>query len=332
MKLVSTFDELAQELRGRKSSLTIGVFDGVHLGHQALITQTVESARQRGYVAVAVSFCNHPLSILAPPYNPLRLITPARKADLFGHMGIDVTVMIQFTKDFSQVRSDRFISDFLVKEAAVRDLVCGYDFTFGSQGAGNVEMLKAAGLQAGFTVCSVGAVSYENQAVKSTHIRDLLSSGSVEKAALLLTRPHELPGIVGTGMQRGRTIGYPTANLQSADHFQTPGGGVYLCGARIGMDQQLLPAMVNIGRNPTFGENEVSVEAHILNFDGDIRGQALSLFFLERLRSEQKFSGVDALIQQLNSDRDQTEGLWGSGAIREMAAKIPAPVVQSEKL
>lgn len=329
MQIVSTFPELAEALQGRRSCLTIGVFDGVHLGHQALITRTINTARQHGDVAVAVTFRNHPLSILAPPYNPRCLITPARKANLLEQMGVDILLMMEFSKEFASIAPEQFISKLLVKEAAIHNLVCGYDFTFGFRGAGDVETLRKAGVNFGFNVESVGAVSYANNAVKSTHIRDLLSSGHVADVARLMTRPHELPGIVGSGMQRGRTIGFPTANLQIRENFQTPGGGVYLCAARVGMQPTVLPAMVNIGTNPTFGNNAVSVEAHILEFDQDIHGQALSLFFMDRLRDEQKFSSVNALVEQLNKDRDLTQSLWKSAEICNLAAMVPAAIVQS---
>ncbi len=329
MQILSTFDELPFHLQGRRSCLTIGVFDGVHLGHQALIRETVKLAQEQDIVSIAVSFRNHPLSVLAPPYNPLRLITPARKADLLEQMGIQFLILANFTKEFAAMPPQRFMSECLVEKANVQHLVCGYDFTFGCQGSGKIEMLENFGTETGFNVQSISAVSHENHAVKSTHIRDLLSNGRVSEAATLLTRPHELPGTVGSGMQRGRTIGFPTANLNALPHFQVPGKGVYLCGARVAMREEILAAMVNVGTSPTFGNNAASVEAHLLNFTEDIYEQSLSVFFLKHLREEQKFAGVDALVGQLQRDKEQSENLWESVLICELIAKIPAPVAHN---
>jgi riboflavin kinase/FMN adenylyltransferase len=302
------------------------VFDGVHLGHQALVAKAVDVAREYGLVPVALTFRNHPLSVLAPPYTPRRLVTPARKAALLQSLGIEIVVMVDFSREFAAMDPETFIQQCLVSKANAAKLVCGYDFSFGCQGAGNLTLLRELGGQFHFDVFDVEAVSRENHPVKSTHIRDLLSAGHVAQAVGLLTRPHEVPGVVGSGMQRGRKIGFPTANLQVLDNYQVPAGGVYLCGARVGINEYVRPAMVNIGTSPTFGENAVTVEAHILDFSGDINNEPLSLFFMERLRDERKFPGIDALVEQLQKDREQTAGLWSSDVIKQMISTVPGPV------
>lgn len=326
MQIISTFDELPDALAGRPSCVTIGVFDGVHLGHQALISKAVEVAKSSAQVPVALTFTNHPLSVLAPPYTPRRLLTPARKAHLLHSLGIEIIIMTRFTREFASIDAGEFISGSLVEKANIGNVVCGYDFTFGCQGSGNLQSLEHAGAEAGFNVFSVHAVSYDNHPVKSTHIRDLLSGGFVSEAAVLLTRPHEVPGIVRSGMQRGRTIGFPTANLQVAENYQVPAGGVYLCGARIGLEEMISPAMVNLGTSPTFGEGKQTLEAHILDFNSNIHGQPLSLFFLSRLRDEQKFPGVDALVDQLHRDQENVRSLWKTDPIRHLLDKVPRPV------
>lgn len=326
MQIISTFDQLPDALAGRPSCVTIGVFDGVHLGHQALVTKAVEVANSNAQIPIAITFTNHPLSVLAPPYTPRRLLTPARKAHLLYSLGIEIVVMTEFTREFASIEATEFISDCLVKKANIGNVVCGYDFTFGCQGSGNLQSLKRAGAEAAFSVSSVPAVSYENHPVKSTHVRDLLSGGFVSEAAVLLTRPHEIPGIVGSGAQRGRSIGFPTANLQVAENYQLPAGGVYLCGARIGIETTISPAMVNLGTSPTFGENSQTMEAHILDFNSDIHGRPLSLFFLSRLRDEQKFAGVDELVEQLHKDREGVRSLWTSDRVRQLLQKVPGPV------
>jgi riboflavin kinase/FMN adenylyltransferase len=324
--VASTFDELSQVLGSHHSSVTIGVFDGVHLGHQALINQTVESARKTVGKSVVISFRNHPLSVLAPPYTPRRLVSNSRKADLLESLGIDIILLMDFTPEFAATSPQDFVTKFLVEKAAVRTLICGYDFSFGCKGEGNIDLLRTMGDETGFEIETVPAVAHNNRPVKSTHVRDLLSEGHVSDAAVLLTRPHEVPGVVIAGMQRGRTIGFPTANLAPITNFQVPAQGVYLCGARIAAEDKILPAMINIGTSPTFGENPQTIEAHILDFEGDLHGESLSLYFIERLRDERRFPSIEFLVEQLNKDRDQAFQLWDSTATQEQVSHIPGPI------
>lgn len=305
-----TFRELQQQLQGQPTAITIGAFDGVHLGHQALIRQTLALARAHGGKSVAITFSNHPLSVLAPPYSPRTLLTPERKIELLFEAGVDHVLALEFTREFAKIPPEQFLTEDLVGAANLRHLVCGYDFTFGSRGAGNIDLLNRLGPQLNFTVTCVQPVSVGPSIVKSTRIRDHLSSGEVEQAAILLTRPHEVPGRVVTGHQRGRTIGFPTANLQPPPHYQWPARGVYVCAAQVDGDADRYAAMVNIGTTPTFGEQETTMEAHLLDFSADITGRKLTLQFIRRLRDEQKFPGVEALVEQLNLDRENTRRVW----------------------
>jgi riboflavin kinase/FMN adenylyltransferase len=323
---VTTFSELAARLGGRSTAATIGVFDGVHVGHQALVNQTVQLARATGNTAVAITFSNHPLSVLAPPYLPRSLITNARKAQLLYSAGIDEVLMLPFTAEFAATPPEIFIERDLAGFTHVKHLVCGYDFSFGCRGAGTVALLKESGDKYGFSVACSDPVSVRDLIVKSTQIRDLLSSGKVRRAADLLSRPHEVPGRVVHGHKRGRTIGYPTANLEPPDHYQWPAIGVYACAARVGDADQLWPAMVNVGKNPTFGDAGLTIEAHLLDFIADITGEPMALYFLDRLRNEQKFAGVDELVAQLAEDRRQTVDVWQRPEILDLLAKIPAPL------
>lgn len=328
MQTLTSFDELASLLQGHHCCLTIGVFDGVHLGHQALLHATVAEALSQDLPAVAVTFANHPLSVLAPPYTPKRLVSGARKAQLLHAAGADYVVMLDFDTQLASVLPEAFVQDLLIGKAHIRSLICGYDFTFGCRGAGNAGLLQSLATELGFTLHLVDAVNHDGRPVKSTHIRDLLSDGQVSQAASLLSRPHELPGNVVHGAKRGRTIGFPTANLAVDSGFQLPAQGVYLCAARIADESKLLPAMVNVGTNPTFqSEQKLSIEAHLLDFEGDIHGEALSLYFLERLRNEQKFPSVDALVDQLQRDRQQSLQLWDTTPISEALQAIPPPLI-----
>lgn len=310
MNPARTFRELQHELQGQPTAITIGAFDGVHLGHQALIGQTIELARSHGAKSVAITFSNHPLSVLAPPYRPRMLLTPERKVELLYSAGLDHVLALEFTREFAKIPPEQFIVEDLVGAASLKHLVCGYDFTFGRRGEGNLELLNQLGPAHGFSVTCVQPVTVGPSTVKSTRIRDHLSSGEVEQAAILLTRPHEVPGRVVTGHQRGRTIGFPTANLQPPPHYQWPARGVYACAATVENHPAPYAAMVNIGVTPTFGEQEMTMEAHLLDFSADITGQPLTLQFFQRLRDEQKFSGVDALVAQLHQDRDHTRAIW----------------------
>ncbi len=321
VKTVFSFKELATRLDGRHTAATIGVFDGVHLGHQVLIRRTVGLARKSDCLAVAITFANHPLSVLAPPYCPMSLLTAEAKAELLCEAGIDIVLMLEFTADMAKTPPDVFVRRDLVGLGRVRHFVCGYDFSFGAGGAGTAELLEGYGRELGFTVDREDPVMVDNGSVKSTRIRDLLSIGKVKKASELLTRPHRVPGRVVTGFQRGRQIGFPTANLQPPDHYQWPGIGVYVCGARIDPlaagvaqeeadDQKMWPAMVNVGSNPTFGNEKTTMEAHLIGFSGELTGRAVTLYFLDRLRDEMKFSGVDALVEQLKQDEIAALQRW----------------------
>jgi len=320
-----TFDELSEHLKGGHSCVTLGVFDGVHLGHQSLIRHTVESALANEQLSVVITFREHPLSVLAPPYTPKRLIDNERKIELLRTLGVDVTVMLDFSQQFASTPPEDFVKSYLVEKSNISHVICGYDFTFGCRGAGNFNLLQKLGNTHGFTVKSVDPVLRDNRPVKSTHIRDLLYAGHVAEAATLLTRPHELPGTVGTGMKRGRTIGFPTANLQVPVNYQVPAQGVYLCAARLSSEVKFVAAMVNVGVSPTFGDNPQTVEAHLLNFEGDIVGESLALYFLERLREERKFPNPSALVDQLHTDREQARSLWDTTTIQSLASRIPGP-------
>lgn len=323
MRILQSFDELSRELDGRKTCLTIGAFDGVHLGHQLLVQETIAQATALGVASVVITFKNHPLSVLAPPYTPRSLTTFERKCQLIAALGVDYILALEFTEEFAAVDAEDFLQNCLVKQSNVAGIVCGYDFTFGRQGKGNVELLREWQARLGYVVHELQPVSTENRLVKSTQIRDLLYAGHVADAAVLLSRPHEVPGTVQHGAKRGRTIGVPTANLQPPARYLVPKRGVYLCAGRVENDERLYAAMVNIGTSPTFGENEQTVEAHLLGFDREIYGHGVALYFLERLRDERPFPNVEALVSQLTSDRQQSETLWESAAIQQAVAKVP---------
>lgn len=311
MELFDNLQSLASHLEGSPgTAVTIGAFDGLHLGHQALLSRTVEAARTSGLQSLVITFQEHPLCVLAPPYCPKRLLERDRKHALLAGMGIDLVADIPFTPEFASTPPEEFIRRILHGQCRARRVICGYDFSFGRAGAGNVDLLRSFGAALGLEVEVLEPVAEHAIAVKSTMIRDLLFSGEVERAARLLTRPFDLAGVVGTGMARGRTLGFPTANLQVPPSRVIPARGVYLCAVQIEPDAKpVYGAMVNIGFNPTFGPGSLSIEAHLLDFEGDLVGRTLRLHFLHRLRDEQKFSGPEALIAQLHRDREEARRL-----------------------
>ncbi len=304
MRIVTSIAEASASIpAGMGTALTLGVFDGIHLGHQELVRRVVGHAGKRGLVPLVVTFPDHPLTVLAPPYAPRLLVYPDRKARILEDMGVGILALVPFTAELAHRDPVEFAETTLAGQLRARVVVAGYDFAFGKAGAGNADILVELGGRLGFEVDVVDPVSEQAVFVKSTMVRDLLLAGDVEKAARLLSRPYELRGTVVRGFARGRTLGFPTANLEPTPRHLIPARGVYLCAALAAGERTPHGAMVNIGFNPTFGHGKMSVEAHLLDFDGDLTDRELSLFFLARLRDEQKFDGPQALVAQLNRDR-----------------------------
>ncbi len=311
MELFEDLETLSARLKPSAGTVvTIGAFDGLHQGHQALVARAVEGARAAGLLSLIMTFQNHPLCTLAPPYCPKRLLERRRKHALLAGMGVDVTADVAFTEEFAAIAAEDFVTKTLLQECRARRVVCGYDFTFGRAGAGDMELLREMGRRLGFEVDVLEPVADQAIAVKSTMIRDCLLSGDVERAARLLTRPYDLAGQVASRSGRGRTLGFPTANVQVDAARVIPARGVYFCAAQLeSCPDAVRGAMVNIGHSPTFGEHQLAIEAHLLDFDGELVGSELRLHFLKRLRDERKFSGPEELIGQLERDRDESRRL-----------------------
>jgi riboflavin kinase/FMN adenylyltransferase len=289
-----------------RSVVTIGVFDGVHRGHQQIIGHMVEFARERGLASVVVTFDPHPAEVVRPGSHPAILTESARKAELIEALGVDVLCVIPFTVDFSHLSAETFVHDVLVEHLHASAVVVGENFRFGHRAAGDVALLERLGRTFGFTVDGAPLVSSEPASVvSSTYIRSCVDAGDVAEAALALGRPHRLEGIVVRGDSRGREIGYPTANLAMAPYAAVPADGVYAAWlARRGGPP--LRAAVSIGTNPTFAGRERRVEAYVLDFDADLYGERLALDFVARLREQRTYTGVDPLLAQIALDVEQT--------------------------
>lgn len=313
MRRIASLDELP-ELSG--SVVTDGMFDGVHLGHQQILKRLVAEARSRHLPSVVLSYWPHPRLVLQPDGPPLRLLTTVdEKAAVFEKLGLDYMVVLPFDREFSSWSPIRFVSEILVKGLTVQKLWVGYDHRFGKERQGDVHFLRSEGKKQGFEVEEVGRQEVEEIAISSTRIRQALADFGVEKANQFLGRPYSLSGVVRKGDQRGRLIGFPTANLEISEPSKLiPADGVYVTRVHIG--QGVWSAMTNIGVRPTVDGKTHTIETHLLDFDGDLYGSNLEIEFMATLRREKKFSGLEELKKQLGEDRMQSRSWFARGEQR----------------
>jgi len=288
--------------RDEQSVVTVGTFDGVHRGHQAIIDYLNARAQERGGPSTLVSFDPHPRSVVHGKEVPL-LTTVEERANCLDELGIDRFVVVPFSDEFAQLAPQAYVEEILVGRIGLQEITVGYDHRFGKERAGDVDLLKELGPQYGFEVDVIPPQEVDQDVVSSRTIRDLLQNeGDVAAAAERLGRPYQLTGVVARGEGRGRKIGYPTANLALEDARKlVPRRGVYATRVQL-PDGGQRGGMMNVGRRPTFDEMEVTVEVHLFDFDGDLYGERLSVQFLQRLRDEQKFDSADALAVQLSED------------------------------
>jgi len=298
MEFIKGIENLDRQFRNVVA--TIGNFDGVHLAHQALFKEVIKRAKKRGGESVAVTFHPHPIRVLRGIREPFFITLIDRKVGLIEECGIDVLISINFTREFAEISADMFVRDILCKRIGVKEIVVGHDYAFGKGREGNIDFLRKKGLELGFEVHKMDAVVVNGMVVSSTLVRKLLRDGDMEAAALLLGRYYRIQGMVMHGRDRGaKVLGFPTANLQLNDEI-FPKLGVYV--VRVKFNGDILMGVANIGYNPTFGDNALSVEAHIFDFKGDLYNKMIHVDILHRLRDEQKFSGPDALVAQINKD------------------------------
>jgi len=282
------------------SCVTIGNFDGVHLGHQKLISRVTSNALKRGMKSVVVSFCPHPLHVLVGPNTPPFITLREQKLDLLESLGVDLTLLLNFTKKMAGLEPEEFVQTYLLDWLNTKELVVGYDYSFGKGRKGNYALLKTLGEQHGFRVEQLGPVIVEGAVVSSTRIRDLIRAGEVWEAAALMGHFYAVRGRIVPGKNRGgRLLGFPTANIQVENELY-PETGVYACWVQL--DGETFPAVANIGYSPTFGNEAITVEAHILDFDRDVYGYDALLHFVQRLRPEKKFSSLEELVARIRED------------------------------
>jgi riboflavin kinase/FMN adenylyltransferase len=295
-----------------RSVVTIGVFDGVHRGHQAIIGHTVKRARDLGLQSVVVTFDPHPAEVVRPGSHPAVLTEPVRKAELIEQLGVDALCVVPFTPAFSQLSAEAFVHDVLVDALHAAVVVEGDNFRFGHRAAGDLAMLTRLGRTFGFTVEEAPLVAQEDLVFSSTYIRSCVDAGDVSAAAVALGRPHRLAGVVVRGDQRGRELGFPTANLMCHRYAAIPADGVYAAwlirGGKHGGPRM---ASVSVGTNPTFSGRERRVEAYVLDFAGDLYGERVNLDFVAHLREQRVYDGIEPLVAQIREDVEQTRRVLG---------------------
>lgn len=294
--------------------VALGNFDGVHVGHRAVLRRAVEEGRRRGVRVVAATFHPHPRAVLGPGGQPGLLTTPELRREALLRYGADEVREIRFDRELSRKSPEEFVREVLVGEIGAEAVVVGENFRFGHRAAGDIRDLERAMRSSGGEAYGVPVRGEDGEGgISSTRIRELVAAGEVEEAARLLGRPYLLRGEVIVGDRRGRTIGFPTANVRPDPAVVVPGRGVYAGFARVGKDVHA--ACTNVGVAPTFGRGEGRVEAHLLDFDGDLYGLVVDVGFVRRIRPEKRFSGVEELKEQIARDvedarRITTDTTW----------------------
>lgn len=312
MKIFERIEDI--EKPTKSAVITIGNFDGVHIGHQALFHTVIEKAEAIGGVSVAITFEPHPMRVLTTNAHPPLITLREQKRELIGRVGMDMLICIPFTREFAAISAGDFVKDLLVERLNMKAIVVGRDYSFGSRRQGDLAMLQRMAKDLGFEVLVVDwiqPVNGKSQRISSTRIRELVMDGDMQKARKMLGRYYQIRGHVATGRNRGgRLLGFPTANINLQDEL-CPKQGIYAVTIEHG--GEVLKGVANIGYSPTFDDHVFTIEVHILDFKKNIYGDPIRVNFIERLRDEIKFDGIEALSAQIKKDiiraRDVLSGL-----------------------
>lgn len=299
MRLIRSPGELKPD--GKKICLALGFFDGVHLGHQQIIRQTIADARQHEAVALVLTFDRHPNAVVAPTRVPPLIYSLSQKLRAIENLGADALLLLHFDKALSEQPGEAFVRSLAHEPGSIRSICVGANFVFGHKRNGNVELLRKLGAELNFSVHGLAAVALDGKAVSSTRIREAVKGGNLDAAGQMLGRAYSLSGIVARGDGLGCQLGFPTANVEVAG-LALPPHGVYAVHAETG--GRSYRAVLNIGVRPTLARTQpqLRVEAHLMDFTGDLYGQELELFFVEKLRDERKFASLDELRRQIAED------------------------------
>ncbi|MBW2647201.1 MAG: bifunctional riboflavin kinase/FAD synthetase [Deltaproteobacteria bacterium] len=292
------------------SAITIGNFDGVHLGHKVLIDKVIKKAQEINGPSVVMTFEPHPLKVIKPDKCPPLITTYERKIELIAKTGVDVLISVRFTSDFANVSAEQFVKDILCNTIGMKAILVGPDYTFGKGREGSVDLLKKFSTTCGFDVTVVPWIGPEGERVSSTTVRNLIVAGEVSETQKLLGRHYQVRGSVVPGRNRGgRLLGFPTANIKIHNEL-CPATGVYA--VTVGYGQTVYNGVANIGYSPTFADHTFTVEVHVLDFDKDIYGDCIRVNFIERLRGEKKFSGPEELAGQIRKDITRAKEILSS--------------------
>lgn len=297
MRVLENAADLDKSFKG----VGLGNFDGLHIGHMVLINTLIHESRFNGYSSMIYTFTKHPENFLRKELFNLLLTTREKKIELLSDTALDYLYFEEFDEDFSHLSPAEFAEKILVRKLNARLVVAGFNYRFGFKGQGDMELMKELGKEYGFKVIVVPPVKLENTVASSTEIRSLVAEGDVQTAYKLLGRHYSIDGTVQTGRQMGSRLGFPTANITPKDYVALPRNGVYVTKTLV--DGILYPSLTNIGTKPTLSnENKISVETHIINFDKNIYNEAIEVFFIDRLRNERLFPGIEALAEQVQKD------------------------------
>ena len=299
MKVLNSIEEIGNEV-DNGSVITLGNFDGIHLGHLSLIKRVKEVSREKNLPSILVTYFPNPAIVLGKNKTLKPVYSDEIKKEIIETFSVDMLLTIPFTHDFSTMHAYEFTKNILVEKLKPHHIIIGFNHFFGKGRQGDFVFLQSHAEEFGFSVEKIDQVYAKEEPVSSSKIRACIQNGEVAKARELLTRPVIIRGKVVEGFKRGRQIGFPTANIQLAGESQIPPEGVYA--VYIVLDGNKYKAMLNIGKNPTFGNQEQSIEAHIVDFNSDIYGKTLDCGFIERIRDEKKFNGIEELKKQLALD------------------------------
>ncbi|HAY33747.1 MAG TPA: bifunctional riboflavin kinase/FAD synthetase [Ignavibacteria bacterium] len=308
MKIIKDINDFSFD---RKTALTVGTFDGVHLGHRKIIDKINSVKTSKNYRSVLITFEPHPQIVLKNRGKDIKILTTLdEKLEIFRDLGIDITYVINFTKEFSETKAEEFYVNYLIKKIGMSDLILGYDHMFGKNREGNFDTLTVLSKEYDFNIDKVEEYKPEGQHVSSTAVRHLLESGETIKAAALLGREYTLTGTVVEGKKLGRELGYPTANIQPDSEFKLiPAIGVYAVTAETDGNEYF--GMLSIGKNPTVTDDEsIKIEVNLFEFDREIYGNKIKIKFTEYLRKEMKFDSVNELKVQMANDKLKTEEIF----------------------
>lgn len=300
MQLIT--DQDIRNDRGKPMAIALGSFDGVHCGHQAIIAETVRRAKETDALSGVFTFHPHPLKVLAPERAPGLITALPQKMRVLDELGIDCLVLKSFTKEFANTDFREFVETYLVQYLEVTAVVVGEDFRFGRASEGNAQAMVELGRQYGFQVKVFDTIGIAGVEVRSTLIRDLIQKGAVDELITYLGRPYTLWGTVTHGDARGRTLGFPTANLALSDDFLLPPYGVYA--VRMLFAGQKYPGVANIGVRPTFNKNELSIEIHLIDYSGNLYNETVEVELVKMLRPERFFKSGEELIEQISLDTE----------------------------